>query len=250
MRTLLVDNYDSFTYNLYQLIGEVTGRAPVVVRNDASWAAVRLADFDGIVVSPGPGRPDRRRDFGISADAIRQGRLPVLGVCLGHQGVCQLFGGTVGPAPEPRHGRLSAVHHTGRDLFDGLPSPFEAVRYHSLAVTDLPDELERTAWTDDGVLMGVRHRSAPIWGVQFHPESICTEHGRHLLANFRDLATGRGAGRPPPPPPARAPRRLPGARAAGGRTTGRRRGVPGAVPRLGTGVLAGLRGGGAVLVPV
>jgi para-aminobenzoate synthetase len=202
VRTLLVDNYDSFTYNLYQLIGEVTGREPVVVRNDADWSAVRLADFDGIVVSPGPGRPDRARDFGISAAAIRQGRLPVLGVCLGHQGICQLFGGTVGPALEPRHGRLSPVHHTGRDLFAGLPSPFQAVRYHSLAATDLPDELERLAWTPDGVLMGVRHRTAPIWGVQFHPESICTEHGHRLLANFADLATGGDRPEPRPVGPA------------------------------------------------
>jgi para-aminobenzoate synthetase len=188
MRTLLIDNYDSFTYNLYQLIGEVNGRAPVVVRNDADWAQIDLGAFDGVVVSPGPGRPERPLDFGISAAAIRSAELPLLGVCLGHQGICQLLGGTVAHAPEPMHGRLSAVHHTGAGVFAGLPSPFAAVRYHSLAATDVPDELEVVAWTGDGVVMGVAHRERPLWGVQFHPESICSEHGRELLANFRDLA--------------------------------------------------------------
>ncbi|KUL35397.1 aminobenzoate synthetase [Streptomyces sp. NRRL F-4489] len=200
MRTLLIDNYDSFTYNLFQLLGEVTGRAPVVVRNDAGLPD-RLAErFDGIVVSPGPGTPARARDFGISARAIQDSGLPVLGVCLGHQGIAQLFGGTVGPAPEPVHGRASLVHHTGEDLFDGLPSPFSAVRYHSLVVTELPAALERTAWTADGLLMGHRHREAPLWGVQFHPESIASEHGRRLLGNFRDLAVGAPAAGAPPAP--------------------------------------------------
>jgi para-aminobenzoate synthetase len=191
MRTLLIDNYDSFTYNLYQLLGEVNGRPPVVVHNDADWSAIDLDRFDGVVVSPGPGRPDRSADFGISACAIRETTLPVLGVCLGHQGICHLAGGAVGHAPEPMHGRTSPVHHTGADVFSGLPSPFMAVRYHSLAATDVPDELEVVAWTDDGVVMGVRHRDQPLWGVQFHPESICTEYGRELLANFRDLALAR-----------------------------------------------------------
>ena len=191
MRTLLIDNYDSFTYNLYQLLGEVNGRPPVVVRNDVDWSEIDLDRFDGVVVSPGPGRPDRPVDFGISAAAIRDTALPVLGVCLGHQGICHLLGGAVGHAPEPMHGRLSPVHHTGADVFAGLPSPFMAVRYHSLAATDVPEELEIVAWTDDGVVMGVRHRERPVWGVQFHPESICTEYGRELLANFRDLALAR-----------------------------------------------------------
>jgi para-aminobenzoate synthetase len=186
VRTLLVDNYDSFTYNLYQLLGEVNGHAPVVVCNDIDWSTLRLECFDNIVISPGPGHPKRWRDFGISARAIRDGGLPVLGICLGHQGICQLFGSVVERAPEPMHGRLSQIYHTGQDIFAGLPSPFLAVRYHSLAAARVPDELEGIAWTDDGVLMGVRHRRAPIWGVQFHPESICSEHGRALLANFRD----------------------------------------------------------------
>lgn len=187
MRTLLIDNYDSFTYNLYQLLGEVNGQPPIVVRNDTDWSVVPVKDFDNIVVSPGPGRPDRERDFGVSAHAIRESGLPILGVCLGHQGICHLFGGTVGYAPEPMHGRISRIYHTGQDIFTGLPSPFSAVRYHSLVATTLSEELGRIAWTEDGVTMGVRHSRAPIWGVQFHPESICTEHGRELLANFRDL---------------------------------------------------------------
>jgi para-aminobenzoate synthetase len=191
MRTLLIDNYDSFTYNLYQLLGEVNGRPPVVVRNDVDWSEIDLDQFDGVVVSPGPGRPERPVDFGISAAAIRQTALPVLGVCLGHQGICHLFGGVVGHAPAPMHGRISPVHHTGVDIFAGLPSPFMVVRYHSLAAVDVPEELEIVAWTDDGVVMGVRHRERPVWGVQFHPESICTEYGREMLANFRDLALGR-----------------------------------------------------------
>jgi para-aminobenzoate synthetase len=223
MRTLLIDNYDSFTYNLYQSLAEVSGQPPVVLHNDSDWAQVRLQDFDAIVISPGPGRPSRPKDFGISADAIRQSRLPVLGVCLGHQGIAQLLGGEIGYAPEPMHGRVSLVHHTGMDVFAGLPSPFSAVRYHSLAVLSLPAELEEIAWTEDGVVMGLRHRRRPLWGVQFHPESIKTSYGRELLANFRDLAlapssislvtagTGRAtpspaavpaAARPPAPDPA------------------------------------------------
>jgi para-aminobenzoate synthetase len=205
MRTLLIDNYDSFTYNLYQLLGEVNGRPPVVVHNDADWSQIRLDDFDAVVVSPGPGRPDRHRDFGISADAILHSGLPVLGVCLGHQGLCQLFGATVGPAPEPMHGRVSRIRHTGADLFAGLPSPLPVVRYHSLAVTALPDELEAVAWADDGVVMAVRCRTAPMWGVQFHPESISSGHGRELLANFRDLAMAHHAAGPARPA---APQRI------------------------------------------
>jgi para-aminobenzoate synthetase len=197
MRTLIIDNYDSFTYNLVHYVAEVTGVEPVVVRNDDPAFRVEDLDrFDNVVISPGPGRPQRAADFGVCADVIAAGQLPVLGVCLGHQGICHLFGATVGPAPEVYHGRLSRISHGGTDLFAGLPSPFDAVRYHSLAVTDLPDELEPTAWTDDGVLMAVRHRTKPLWGVQFHPESICTEHGHRLLANFTELS-GRRRAAPP-----------------------------------------------------
>ena len=195
MRTLLIDNYDSFTFNLYQLLGEVNGRPPTVVRNDADWSLLSPADFDNVVISPGPGRPDRDRDVGIGGRVIDEWSLPLLGVCLGHQGICHRLGGKVEHAPEPVHGRVSPVVHTGEGLFAGLPSPLPVVRYHSLAVTALPDELEAVAWSEDGVLMGVRHRSAPIWGIQFHPESVRTGHGRELLANFRDLTRAHhGAG--------------------------------------------------------
>jgi para-aminobenzoate synthetase len=198
MRTLLIDNYDSFTYNLFQLLGEVNGQPAVVVRNDIDWDTVAVDEFDAIVVSPGPGRPERASDFGISARAIGESELPLLGVCLGHQGICHAFGGVVEHAPQPMHGRICAVQHTGEGLFAGLPSPFSAVRYHSLAVADVPGELEIVAWSEDDVVMGLRHRSRPLWGVQFHPESICTEHGRELLANFRDLALAhRSSGRAP-----------------------------------------------------
>jgi para-aminobenzoate synthetase len=188
MRTLLIDNYDSFTYNLYHLIASVNGCQPLVVTNDADWSSIQLSEIDNIIISPGPGRPDRARDFGISADAIRSSGLPVLGVCLGHQGICEIWGATVGLAPEPRHGRKSPVYHNGGELFAGIPSPFSAVRYHSLAVSGVPSELECTAWSGDGVVMAVRHRDFPLWGVQFHPESICTEYGAELLANFRELS--------------------------------------------------------------
>jgi para-aminobenzoate synthetase len=185
MRTLLVDNYDSFTYNIFHYLTEVNGEEPTVIRNDARMPS--LAGFDNIVLSPGPGRPGREADFGICRTLISYADLPILGICLGHQGLCEVLGGTVGNAPEVRHGRLSPIRHDGTDLFAGLPSPFQATRYHSLVVTELPDALEATAWTDDGVLMGVRHRSKPMWGVQFHPESISTEHGHRLLRNFADL---------------------------------------------------------------
>lgn len=196
MRTLLVDNHDSFTYNLFHLLARVNGEPPVVLRNDdhAGWHAA--ADVDNIVISPGPGRPDRERDFGISRLALGRHDVPVLGICLGHQGLCRLAGATVTHAPEPVHGRLSPIHHDGTDLFRDIPSPFPAVRYHSLIATDLPPDLEITATTADGLIMAVRHRTRPHWGVQFHPESIATEHGVQLLTNFRDRTGAPSLPRP------------------------------------------------------
>ena len=191
MRTLLIDNYDSFTYNLFQLLAEVNGTEPIVVRNDeATWPELERLDFDNVVISPGPGRPDRAADFGVCSEAIRSCEKPLLGVCLGLQGVGWLEGGRVERAPEPMHGRVVAVEHDGSPLFAGIPSPFQATRYHSLALAPpLPSALRETA-TCDGVSMAVEHRSRPQWGVQFHPESIATEHGKQLLANFRDLTPG------------------------------------------------------------
>ncbi|MET9384023.1 aminodeoxychorismate synthase component I [Streptomyces sp. NPDC002928] len=189
MRTLLIDNYDSFTFNLYHYLAEVGGAEPVVVRNDdPTWRLDRLAEFDQVVLSPGPGHPGRDTDFGICRDVVEHADIPLLGVCLGHQGVALLHGATVGRAPEPRHGRLSPVLHDGTGLFRGVPAPFDVVRYHSLAVTDLPAPLEATAWTPDGIVMGLRHRRRPLWGLQFHPESVLTEHGHELLANFLKLS--------------------------------------------------------------
>ena len=198
-QTLLLDNYDSFTFNLFQLLAETNGVDPIVVRNDAaSWAELAELPFDNIVVSPGPGRPDREGDFGVCRDAILQARVPLLGVCLGHQGVGSFAGGAVVSAPEVMHGRLSPVYHDGSELFAGLPQGFDAVRYHSLCVAEpLPRALQATAWTRDGVVMGLSHRTRPLWGVQFHPESICTEHGRRLMENFREQTRERAA-RPRP----------------------------------------------------
>jgi para-aminobenzoate synthetase len=190
VKTLLIDNYDSFTYNLFQLLAEVNGEEPVVVRNDAaSWDELSRLGCDNVVISPGPGRPERVEDFGVCAEALRRTELPLLGVCIGHQGLGSMYGAAVVPAPAPVHGRVSAVLHDEAPLFDGIPREFAAVRYHSLCVEQpLPEELRGTAWTSDGVLMALEHRERPLWGVQFHPESVCTEHGRRLIENFRDLS--------------------------------------------------------------
>ncbi|MFC3997474.1 chorismate-binding protein [Nocardiopsis sediminis] len=201
MRVLLIDNHDSYTYNLAQLIAGVLGAEPEVVANDAPAleraAATGLAGFDAVVVSPGPGRPQRPRDLGAVSRVLAGTDLPVLGVCLGHQAIAHLAGAAVHAAPVPRHGHLSRVRHSGGGLFAGLPQGFTAVRYHSLAVPEpLPEALEATAWAEDGVVMGLAHRALPRWGVQFHPESVATEHGARLIANFGELARRAGRGRP------------------------------------------------------
>ena len=186
---LLIDNYDSFTYNLYHFLGEL-GAEIEVRRNDALSVDQALAlRPQGIVMSPGPCDPDRA---GICLDlvAAAAGKLPLLGVCLGHQAIGQAFGGKVVRAPVCMHGKLSQMRHHGQGVFEGLPSPFSATRYHSLTIDreGFPEVLEVTAETDDGVIMGLRHKELPIHGVQFHPESIASEHGHALLANFLRLA--------------------------------------------------------------
>jgi anthranilate synthase/aminodeoxychorismate synthase-like glutamine amidotransferase len=184
---LMVDNYDSFTYNLVQML-TAAGTEVEVLRNDAESAGAMLARRPaGIVLSPGPGRPE---EAGVCLDLIRaQARVPLLGVCLGHQALGVAFGATVDRAPRLMHGKTSPVRHGDQGVFAGLPNPFQATRYHSLEVKEgtLPPELEPLAWADDGTLMGMRHRDLPYWGVQFHPESVLTGSGPRLLANFLEL---------------------------------------------------------------
>ena len=185
---LMIDNYDSFTFNLVQYFGEL-GEEVLTVRNDAiSLADIERLAPERIVISPGPCTPS---EAGISVPLLRHfaGRLPMLGVCLGHQAIGAAFGGRIVRARELMHGKTSLIHHTGKGVFEGLPDPFTVIRYHSLAIerASLPECLEVTAETADGEIMGVRHRSLPIEGVQFHPESILTEHGHALLRNFLRL---------------------------------------------------------------
>ena len=198
MRTLLVDNHDSYTYNVFHLLAAASGQEPVVVNNDAvSWRVLSRSDFDAIVLSPGPGRPERWHDFGVCRDILRYSEIPVLGICLGHQGIGNLLEGGVSSAPMAMHGRLSRVHHSDSGLFEGIDQDFTVVRYHSLAITTKvgPDGIE-TAWADDGVVMGVEHRSRPMWGVQFHPESVATEFGQAIAENFYAMAGRQRRPRP------------------------------------------------------
>ena len=184
-RVLVIDNYDSFVYNLVQYLGEL-GADPQVHRHDAVTVdEVEALEPDAVLISPGPGRPE---DAGVSTAVIRwaAGRVPVLGVCLGHQAIGAAWGGKVVRAPEVMHGKTSRIHHEGTGVFAGLPNPLEATRYHSLIVDreSVPDELEITATSEDGLVMGLRHRNLDVEGVQFHPESILTASGHDLLANF------------------------------------------------------------------
>ena len=191
---LLIDNYDSFTYNLYQYLSELGATVEVVRNDEASVEDCLAMGPERIVVSPGPCTP---AEAGISIDLIRAvaGQVPLLGVCLGHQSIGEAFGARVGPAGEIMHGKISTVTHDGRGVFESLPQPFEAIRYHSLAIEPdtLPDELEVTARAESGVIMGVRHRTLPIEGVQFHPESIMTTTGHDLLRNFLAMESPRTA---------------------------------------------------------
>ena len=182
---LVVDNYDSFTWNLVQYLGELGADLKVIRNDEMDVKAVTALAPQGIVISPGPGTPDQA---GISVELIRRlgPTTPVLGVCLGHQAIGRAFGATVDRAQRQMHGKTSSISHDGRGLFRGLPNPFVATRYHSLAILrdTVPDELEPSAWSEDGEIMGIRHRRYPIEGVQFHPESILTVEGKRLLANF------------------------------------------------------------------
>ncbi len=185
---LIVDNYDSFTYNLVQYLGEL-GTDMRVVRNDKfALDDVEKWSPERIIISPGPCTP---KEAGLSNDVIHTfgRRIPILGVCLGHQCIGAVYGGEVGRAPYVMHGKVSQIHHNSETIFQGLPNPFEATRYHSLIVRreGLPDVLEVTAWTDDGIIMGLKHREFPVWGVQFHPESILTANGKALLKNFLEV---------------------------------------------------------------
>jgi para-aminobenzoate synthetase len=202
MRTLLIDNHDSYTYNVFHLLAGVSGEEPIVVDNDAvSWRALSRWDFDAIVLSPGPGTPGRWHDFCVCDDILRYSEIPVLGICLGHQGLGKMLDGEVRSAPEAMHGRLSRIFHEGDGLFEGIPQGFPVVRYHSLAITGMGPDGNVCAWANDGVVMGIEHRRRPMWGVQFHPESIATEHGAKLVENFYALARQRKE------PPVRATKR-------------------------------------------
>jgi anthranilate synthase component 2 len=185
----LIDNYDSFTYNLVHFLGELGATARVYRNDKISVDEVMAEKPSAIVLSPGPCDPDRA---GICLDLIKRAgpEVPILGVCLGHQAIGQVYGGRIVRAPTLMHGKLSKVHHTGQGVFEGIAQDFSATRYHSLIIdrASLPEELEITATTNDGLIMGVRHKSYPVHGVQFHPESIASEHGHQLLANFLDLA--------------------------------------------------------------
>jgi anthranilate synthase component 2 len=185
---LMIDNYDSFTYNLVQYLGELGAEVKVARNDEITLDEIAVLQPEKIVISPGPCTPN---EAGVSVPLIGRfaGQIPILGVCLGHQSIGQAFGGRIVHAKTLMHGKISSISHSGRGVFAGLPSPFRATRYHSLVIgrNECPECLEITAWTDDGEIMGVRHKTMTVEGVQFHPESIETEHGHHLLKNFLDM---------------------------------------------------------------
>jgi para-aminobenzoate synthetase len=237
MKTLLVDNHDSYTYNVFHLLAAASGSEPMVVNNDAvSWRVLTRMDFDAIVLSPGPGHPSRWHDFGVCRDILRHSEVPVFGICLGHQGIGNLLEGTVNRAPMAMHGRLSRVMHEGKGLFKDVPQGFSVVRYHSLAITSPPGpEGHVVAWSEDGVVMGVEHTKRPIWGVQFHPESISTEYGLKIAQNFFELAAEyqrpqKPAGRATIAPRAMKPAPRTSPREQGGEMELRMRELEGAAP--------------------
>lgn len=189
MKSLIIDNYDSYTYNLYQLIGKVSGIEPIVIKNDEmTYDEILNLDFDNVILSPGPGSPDKEKDFGICKDIIEKLNKPILGICLGHQGIYYYHGGKVVRAEEPMHGRQSSVNHNGNGLFKGIKNNFTVTRYHSLTCQDKElDDIEIDARTPEGIVMGISHKTKPIYGLQFHPESIASEYGEELIKNFINI---------------------------------------------------------------
>jgi para-aminobenzoate synthetase len=190
MKTLIIDNYDSFTYNIYQLVAQISDKTIVVTNNQLSWSEIQQGNFDNIIISPGPGHPEHKHDFGVCAEVLLQSTIPVLGICLGHQGLGYYYGCKVVSAPEPFHGRVSSIYHQGDPLFASIPSPFQVVRYHSLILEpSLSEEIQAIATTENkNLIMGIKHKSKPFWGVQFHPESIASQFGKQLLLNFNRLS--------------------------------------------------------------
>ncbi len=189
-RVVVVDHHDSYTWNLVHLVAAVTGELPRVVEHDEVTVDEVLDGATHVVLSPGPGTPDEPADFAVGRAVLEQAGVPVLGVCLGLQGMVSVYGGRVGQVV-PAHGDVAVVRHGGHRMFAGIPASFKAVRYHSLAALDVPDVLEETAWCgpeDDPVVMGIAHRARPVWGVQFHPESVLTEHGETLVRTFLERA--------------------------------------------------------------
>ena len=189
MKTLIIDNYDSFTYNIYQLVAQINSETPIVITNNQlSWTQIKQGNFDNIIISPGPGNPQEKENFGVCGEVLLNSQIPILGICLGHQGLGYYYGCEVVKAPEPLHGRLSDIYHKGNSLFTSIPSPFKVVRYHSLMLTKpLSSEIEVIGTTEDKLIMAIKHKLKPFWGVQFHPESIASEYGKRLLLNFNGL---------------------------------------------------------------
>ena len=188
---LIIDNYDSFTYNLYQMVGEIYPNIVVKRNNEITVEQIKELNPQGIIISPGPGSPDKSRDFGVSMQVIKElgSEIPILGVCLGHQGIFIAYGGEIS-RNEPVHGKQSNIYHTEKGIFKGIPSPLIAARYHSLFCVDktTPDCIEITARTNNGMIMGIKHKDKPIYGLQFHPESIGTSQGIKLLENFVEIS--------------------------------------------------------------
>ena len=194
-QVLIVDNFDSFTYNIVQYMGEVCGEEPDVMVNTTPIESIDLDRYDCFIISPGPGNPGTPADVGISNEVIRRARGPVFGVCLGHQCMANMYGMDVVHADEPVHGRISVIHHDGKGVFKGLPEELSVVRYHSLVVKEVRAPFVLTAWDANGMIHGIRHESLPLYGVQFHPESISTQDGLLMFRNFRDIAMAHRVGK-------------------------------------------------------